>query len=101
MVLPETKKLGPAYARAYYLDNDNKMRCLLPCSNKPFCPFHGAVPKEGGAPSVPDPDEEAADPSAAPKAEKEAAAPKPSASASPSPSGPPPSSSCVREDQQA
>ena len=53
----------------------------------------GAVPKEAGAPSVPDPDEEAADPSAAPKAEKEAAAPKPSASASPSPSGPPPSSS--------
>ena len=42
MVLPETYKLGPAYARAYYLDNDNKMRCLLPCSNEPFCTFHSA-----------------------------------------------------------
>ena len=42
MVLPESYKVGPAVARAYYRGNDNKMHCLLPCSNEPFCPFHSA-----------------------------------------------------------
>ena len=42
MALPESYKVGPAFARAYYMGNDNKMHCLLPCSNEPFCPFHSA-----------------------------------------------------------
>ena len=42
MVLPESYNVGPAFARAYYMGNDNKMHCLLPCSNEPFCPFHSA-----------------------------------------------------------
>ena len=53
MVLPESYPVGPAFARAYYkvgpafaradyMGNDNKMHCLLPCSNEPFCPFHSA-----------------------------------------------------------
>ena len=46
MVLPETYRVGPAYARAYYLDNDNNMRCLLPCSTELFAHFtpHAAAP---------------------------------------------------------
>ena len=42
MVLPESYNIGPAFARAYYMGNDNKMHCLLPCSTEPFCPFHSA-----------------------------------------------------------
>ena len=42
MVLPESYHVGPAFARAYYMGNDDKMHCLLPCSTEPFCPFHSA-----------------------------------------------------------
>ena len=42
MVLPESYQIGPAFARAYYMGNENKMHCLLPCSTEPFCPFHSA-----------------------------------------------------------
>ena len=42
MVLPESYSVNPAFARAYYMGNDNKMHCLLPCSTEPFCPFHSA-----------------------------------------------------------
>ena len=42
MVLPESYQVGPAFARAYYMGNDNQMHCLLPCSTEPFCPFHSA-----------------------------------------------------------
>ena len=42
MVLPESYQIGPAFARAYYMGNENKMHFLLPCSTEPFCPFHSA-----------------------------------------------------------
>ncbi|CAE7365697.1 unnamed protein product, partial [Symbiodinium sp. KB8] len=42
MVLPESYQVGPAFARSYYMGNDNQMHCLLPCSTEPFCPFHSA-----------------------------------------------------------
>ena len=28
------------HGRAHHLDNNNRLRCLLPCSTEPFCPFH-------------------------------------------------------------
>ena len=42
MILPESYQVSPAFARAYYMGNENKMHCLLPCSTEPFCPFHSA-----------------------------------------------------------
>ena len=42
MVLPETYSVGPSFARAYYMGNDNRMHCLIPCATEPFCPFHSA-----------------------------------------------------------
>ena len=33
---------APDYSRAYYMDNSNRLRCLLLCSTEPFCPFPSA-----------------------------------------------------------
>ena len=42
LILPDTYGTHPDFARAYYMDNNGLLRCMLPCSTAPFCPFQSA-----------------------------------------------------------
>ncbi|CAE7275938.1 unnamed protein product [Symbiodinium sp. CCMP2592] len=42
LTLPHTFDLDPAFARMYYMGSRGEMRCGLPCSTVPFCPYHSA-----------------------------------------------------------
>ncbi|CAE7198648.1 unnamed protein product [Symbiodinium sp. CCMP2592] len=46
LTLPQTFELDPAFARMYYMGSRGEMRCGLPCSTVPFCPFHSACGRE-------------------------------------------------------
>ncbi|CAE7262005.1 unnamed protein product [Symbiodinium sp. CCMP2592] len=47
LTLPHTFDLDPAFARMYYMGSSRgEMRCGLPCSTVPFCPYHSACGRE-------------------------------------------------------
>ncbi|CAE7432178.1 HMGB3 [Symbiodinium sp. CCMP2592] len=46
LTLPHTFDLHPAFARMYFLGSRGEMRCGLPCSTVPFCPYHSACGRE-------------------------------------------------------
>ncbi|CAE7237788.1 unnamed protein product [Symbiodinium sp. CCMP2592] len=46
LTLPHTYELDPAFARMYYMGNRGEMRCGIPCSTVPFCPYHSACGRE-------------------------------------------------------
>ncbi|CAE7325973.1 unnamed protein product [Symbiodinium sp. CCMP2592] len=46
LTLPHTYELDPAFARVYYMGSRGELRCGLPCSTVPFCPFHSACGRE-------------------------------------------------------
>ena len=42
LLLPDSYHIHPECLRAYYTDNNGRLRCMLPCSTTPFCPFQSA-----------------------------------------------------------